>query len=51
LSGVETATIDIDSNGRMWLAYEKSNDINVQWSNSPYDSWSGPLVLESGVGI
>ncbi|MCH7963381.1 MAG: T9SS type A sorting domain-containing protein [Bacteroidetes bacterium] len=49
LSAVETATIDIDSNGRMWLAYEKSNDINVQWSDSPYDSWSGPIVLESGV--
>jgi len=50
LSGVETATIDIDSNNRMWLAYVVSSGVNVQWSDSsPYDSWNGPLVLESGL--
>ena len=49
-SSIETATIDIDGTGRMWLAYEGSNNINVMWSNSsPYDSWNGPLVLESGL--
>lgn len=37
----ETATIDIDSNGRMWLAYDATNDdIIVRWSDSPYTSWS-----------
>jgi hypothetical protein len=49
LSGVETATIDIDSNGRMWLAYQRSDDIRVKWSDSPYSTWNGPLVLESSV--
>jgi hypothetical protein len=50
-SGVETATIDIDnsSNKRMWLAYEGSTNINVLWSNSPYGTWNGPIVLETGV--
>ncbi|MCH7772627.1 MAG: T9SS type A sorting domain-containing protein, partial [Bacteroidetes bacterium] len=48
-SGVETATIDIDSNGRMWLAYESSGNINVQWSNSPYSDWTNSvIVLASG---
>lgn len=48
-SGVETATIDIDSRGRMWLAYEANNAINVQWSDSPYATWQGPTVLATGV--
>lgn len=47
--GVETATIDIDSLGRMWLAYEGNNDINIQWSDSPYAVWQGPILLASGV--
>jgi hypothetical protein len=50
LAGVETATIDIDSNDRMWLAYEASNKINVQWSNSPFIDWTNPVIeLASGV--
>ena len=49
MSGVETATIDIDSEGRMWLAYERINDIRVKWSDFPYSTWNGPLVLESSV--
>ena len=49
-SSIETATIDIDGTGRMWLAYEGSNNINVMWSNSPsYSTWSSAIVLESGV--
>src|SRR5690606_8335429 len=31
-SGVETATIDIDGNGRMWLASDGTTDINVRYS-------------------
>jgi len=46
---VETATIDIDNTGRIWLAYEAGTDINVQYSDSPYSTWNGPIVLESGV--
>ena len=44
LGGVETAIIDIDSNNRMWLAYDASNKINVQWSNSPFSDWTNPVI-------
>ncbi|WP_114778196.1 InlB B-repeat-containing protein [Botryobacter ruber] len=45
----ETATIDIDGNGRMWVAYDASNDVYVRWSDSPYTSWSSPIRLASGI--
>jgi len=48
-SGVETATIDIDSQNRMWLAYQKSHDIKVQYSDPPYSSWSSSIDLETSV--
>lgn len=48
-TGVETATIDIDSQNRMWLAYQKSNDIKVQYSDPPYSSWSSSIDLETSV--
>ena len=47
-SGVETATIDIDSEGIMWLASDAGNDnINVRWSASPYTSWSSAKILKN----
>ncbi|MCD4698921.1 MAG: DNRLRE domain-containing protein, partial [Bacteroidales bacterium] len=49
-SGVETATIDIDETGRMWLASDVSSDINVRWSDSPYSTWSSPITIASGIG-
>ena len=49
-SGVETATIDIDGNGRMWLASAGNADINVRWSDSPYSSWSSAITIGTGVG-
>ena len=48
-SGVETATIDVDSTGRMWIASDASTDINVRYSDPPYDVWSSPITLASGV--
>lgn len=48
-TGVETATIDIDGNGRMWLASAGTTTINVRWSDSPYSSWSSPISIGSGV--
>ncbi|MEJ8800545.1 LamG-like jellyroll fold domain-containing protein [Pontibacter sp. H249] len=48
-SGTEAATIDIDGSGRMWLAYDGTSDINVRWSDSPYTTWSSPIVLASNV--
>jgi hypothetical protein len=47
--GVETATIDIDVSGRMWLASDGDTAINVRWSGSPYSEWSAPIALAEGV--
>ena len=49
LSGSETATIDVDSADRMWLATESGTDIDVYYSDSPYSSFTGPVTLASGV--
>ncbi|MCK6211737.1 hypothetical protein KZX45_14395 [Georgenia sp. EYE_87] len=48
-SGGETATIDIDATGRMWLAYDTENSVEVQYSSFPYSSFSGPVTLETGI--
>jgi hypothetical protein len=37
----ETGTIDIDSNGRMWLATE-SIGIEMYYSDYPYTTFTGP---------
>ncbi|HKI77836.1 MAG TPA: T9SS type A sorting domain-containing protein [Ignavibacteriaceae bacterium] len=39
-SGAETAVIDIDSNGRMWLGSAGTTQIYIWWSDYPYTSWS-----------
>jgi hypothetical protein len=49
LAGSETATIDIDSGGRMWLATEAGPQILVYYSDVPYAAFSGPVVLASNV--
>jgi hypothetical protein len=48
-AGVETATIDIDGAGRMWLASAGTTAINVRWSDSPYNTWSAAITIASGV--
>ncbi len=48
-SGVETATIDLDSNGRMWLASDGNTNVNIRWSDSPYSSWNGPITLVNNI--
>jgi hypothetical protein len=47
-SGVETAVIDIDGTGRMWLASAGVSDINVRWSDAPYSTWSSPVTVATG---
>ncbi|MCP2045568.1 T9SS type A sorting domain-containing protein [Pontibacter sp. HSC-36F09] len=47
--GVETATIDIDGTGRMWLASAGVSNINVRWSDAPYNNWSAPITIATGV--
>ncbi|HXL55739.1 MAG TPA: T9SS type A sorting domain-containing protein, partial [Chitinophagaceae bacterium] len=48
-AGVETAVIDMDGNGRMWLASAGTNNINVRWSDAPYTTWSSPITIATGV--
>ncbi|MFO7719647.1 MAG: fibronectin type III domain-containing protein, partial [Gillisia sp.] len=50
-SSTKTATIDIDGNSRMWLAYNGSNNIIVKWSDSPYNNWSAPITLANTVTL
>ncbi|MEZ4776430.1 MAG: PKD domain-containing protein [Bacteroidia bacterium] len=45
----ETATMDIDSQGKMWLCYERSGVVYVRWSNAPYSSWSSTIQIVSGI--
>ena len=47
----ETATVDIDSSGRMWLASDDETEIHVRWSDSPYIEWSEPITLATGISI
>ncbi len=47
-SDAETATMEVDSKGRMWVAYDGNGDVQVKWSDSPYTSWSAPIKLVSG---
>ncbi|MCI0333507.1 MAG: DNRLRE domain-containing protein [Planctomycetes bacterium] len=48
-SGSETATLDIDSTGRMWIAYDPGNRVEVRYSDGLYTSWSAPITVESGI--
>ena len=48
-TGVETAVIDIDGTGRMLLASAGVSDINVRWSDAPYNTWSSPIAVATGV--
>src|SRR5690606_18010260 len=46
---VQTATIDIDGTGRMWMAYVRNSNVIVRWSDAPYSNWSEQLSLDPGV--
>ncbi|GAA3509868.1 LamG-like jellyroll fold domain-containing protein [Georgenia daeguensis] len=49
LSGSETATIDIDSTGRMWLASDSATSVEVRYADAPYRSFSSRTVLASNI--
>ena len=49
LPGSETATIDLDSTGRMWLATESGSDVLVYYSDPPYSTFRGPLLVANGI--
>ncbi|MFD2245114.1 LamG-like jellyroll fold domain-containing protein [Pontibacter ruber] len=48
-NGVETATIDIDSKGRMWLTSAGTTSAYVRWSDAPYNNWSEPITVTTGI--
>ncbi|MFC4874935.1 fibronectin type III domain-containing protein, partial [Negadavirga shengliensis] len=43
------ATIDMDGHNRMWVAYVRNTEVQVQWSDTPYSNWSAPITIENGV--
>ncbi len=47
--GIETATIDIDSQGRMWVAYDQSSSIDVRYSDGLYTNWSESITIASNI--
>ncbi len=47
--GVDTASIDVDSTGRMWLVSDAISDIRVRFADSPYSSFTQPLTIATGV--
>jgi hypothetical protein len=49
VEGSETASLDIDGSGRMWVASDAPDHINVRWSDPPYKSFSEPIVLVQGI--
>jgi hypothetical protein len=48
-SGVETATLDVDSTGRMWIASDASSTVEVRYSDGLYTSFSAPITVASGI--
>ncbi len=49
-SDAETATIDVDSTGRMWVASDARTDVEVRFSDFPYATWSNPITVASSIG-
>ena len=47
----ETAVIDVDSTGRMWVAYDTSSTMEVRYADfgAQYTNWSGPITVVSGI--
>lgn len=48
-SSTETATLEVDSTGRMWVAYDVSSTVEVRYSDGPYTAWSAPITVVSGI--
>jgi hypothetical protein len=47
----ETATLALDSSGRLWVAYDNMSTVEVRYSDADddYSTWSTPIVLASGL--
>ncbi|MCO7274152.1 LamG-like jellyroll fold domain-containing protein [Cellulosimicrobium cellulans] len=49
LPGSETATLDVDGAGRMWVAYDTASAVQVRYADAPYASFSSAITLASGI--
>jgi hypothetical protein len=49
----QAATLAVDTTGRMWVAYDTRNSVEVRYGDpvDDYTSWSAPVVLESHVAV
>lgn len=47
--GVETATIEADSTGRLWIASDAKSTIEVRYSDGLHTTWSAPITVASGI--
>jgi len=49
--GVETATLELDSTGRMWIASDAKSTVEVRYSDAAnrFRAWSGPITVASGI--
>jgi len=47
----ETATLALDSTGRMWVCYDSSSKVKVRYSDasSLYSAWSGEITVASNL--
>ena len=45
----ETATLTIDSTGRMWVSSDTTTTIEVRYSDFPYLSFSNPITIGTGI--
>ncbi|CAN5624230.1 hypothetical protein BH10BAC3_BH10BAC3_42220 [soil metagenome] len=48
---LETATIAVDGAGRMWAASVSALNVNVWWSDAPYNNWSASIKLADGLNV
>ena len=51
LPGSETATLDIDSTGRMWIVSEddSTDSLVAYYGDSTYSAFTGPITIASGI--
>ena len=49
-TSAETATIELDGAGRLWLASDASTTIKLRYADAPYATFSDAFNLASGVG-
>ena len=47
--GVETATIARDGDGRLWIASDGEDQVNVRWLDPQSETVSGPYTLATGI--